>query len=58
MNRTNELISDAEQYLLHHRDARQSDLAAACGFPNASAFNNVFKKITGVTPKKWLATKS
>lgn len=51
-------IDYAEQYLLHHRDARQSDLAAACGFPNASAFNNVFKKITGVTPKKWLATKS
>lgn len=51
-------IDYAEQYLLHHRDARQSELAAACGFPNASAFNNVFKKITGVTPKKWLATKS
>ena len=51
-------IDYAEQYLLHHRDAKQSDIAAACGFPNASAFNNVFKKITGVTPKIWLATKS
>lgn len=51
-------IDYAEQYILHHRDAKQSDIAAACGFPNASAFNNVFKKITGVTPKIWLATKS
>ena len=51
-------IDYAEQYLLHNRDAKQSDIAAACGFPNASAFNNVFKKITGVTPKIWLATKS
>ena len=51
-------IDYAEQYLLHHRDAKQTDIATACGFPNASAFNNVFKKITGVTPKIWLATNS
>ena len=51
-------IDYAEQYLIHNRDAKQSDIAAACGFPNASAFNNVFKKITGVTPKIWLATRS
>jgi len=51
-------IDYAEQYLMHHKDAKQSDIAAACGFPNASAFNNVFKKITGVTPKIWLATRS
>jgi len=51
-------IDYAEQYLIHNRDAKQSDIAAACGFPNASAFNNVFKKITGVTPKIWLATNS
>lgn len=51
-------IDYAEQYLLHNRNAKQSDIAAACGFPDASAFNNVFKKITGVTPKIWLATKS
>lgn len=49
-------IDYAEQYLLQHKDAKQSDLAAACGFPNASSFNNIFKKITGVTPKIWLAT--
>lgn len=51
-------IDYAEQYLLHHKDAKQSDIAAACGFTTASAFNNVFKKITGVTPKIWLATRS
>lgn len=51
-------IDYAEQYLMHNRDAKQSDIATACGFPNASAFNNVFKKITGVTPKIWLATRS
>ena len=51
-------IDYAEQYLLHNRNAKQSDIATACGFPNASAFNNVFKKITGVTPKIWLATNS
>ena len=51
-------IDYAEQYLLHHKDAKQSDIAQACGFPNASAFNNVFKKITGVTPKVWLGTRS
>ncbi len=51
-------IDYAEQYLLHNRDAKQSDIAASCGFPNASAFNNVFKKVTGVTPKIWLATRS
>lgn len=51
-------IDYAEQYLLHHKDAKQSDIAEACGFPNAPAFNNVFKKITGVTPKIWLATRS
>lgn len=51
-------IDYAEQYLLRNRDAKQSDIATACGFPNASAFNNVFKKTTGVTPKIWLATQS
>ncbi len=49
-------IDYAEQYLLNHRDARQSEVAKACGFLSASSFNNVFKKITGVTPKVWLAS--
>ena len=49
-------IDYAKQYLLQHNEAKQSDIATACGFPNASAFNNIFKKATGVTPKIWLAT--
>ena len=51
-------IDYAEQYLIHNKGAKQTDIAAACGFPNASSFNNIFKKITGVTPKIWLATRS
>ena len=50
-------IDYAEQYLLRHRDAKQIEIAKACGFPSASAFNNTFKKVTGQTPKVWLATK-
>lgn len=48
-------IDYAEQYLLNHRDARQSEVAHACGFQSASSFNNIFKKITGMTPKLWVA---
>ena len=51
-------IDYAEQYLLHHRNAKQIEIAKACGFPSASAFNNTFKKLTGETPKIWLATKN
>lgn len=49
-------IDYAEQYLINNRDAKQAEIAAACGFPNASSFNNIFKKVTGMTPKIWLAT--
>ena len=48
-------IDYAEQYLLNHRDAKQEEVARACGFLSASSFNNIFKKTTGVTPKMWLA---
>ena len=51
-------IDYAKQYLLENRNARQSDIAAACGFPNAPSFNSIFKKATGMTPKIWLATRT
>ena len=49
-------IDYAEQYLLTHQTARQSEIAQACGFVSASSFNSVFKKITGVTPKMWIVS--
>ena len=47
-------VDYAEQYILDHKDAKQDEIAKACGFLSASSFNNIFKKITGVTPKVWL----
>ena len=47
-------IDYAEGYILNHPDANQVEIAKACGFSSASSFNNIFKKITGVTPKVWL----
>ena len=49
-------VEFAEQYIVLHRDARQNEVATASGFASASSFNNVFKKVTGMTPKIWLAT--
>ena len=49
-------IDYAQEYLLSHRDARQEDVAKASGFLSASTFNIIFKKVTGVTPKMWLAS--
>ena len=49
-------IDYAEQYILNHREAKQDEIAAKCGFLSASSFNNTFKKITGMTPKVWLAS--
>lgn len=50
-------IDYAEQYLVNHPDANQAMIAKACGFRSASSFNNIFKKITGLTPKMWLMTR-
>ena len=49
-------IDYAEQYILNHRGAKQDEIAARCGFLSASSFNTIFKRITGVTPKIWVAS--
>lgn len=51
-------IDYAEQYLQSHQDAKQTEMAQACGFISASSFNSIFKKITGQTPKLWIASRS
>ena len=49
-------VDYAEQYILRHRDARQEEVAAACGFVSASSFNNTFKKVTGMPPRQWVTS--
>ncbi len=49
-------VDYAEQYILMHRESKQSEVARESGFLSASAFNTVFKKVTGVTPRVWIAS--
>ena len=49
-------VDYAEQYILMHREAKQNEVARNSGFLSASAFNTVFKKVTGVTPRVWIAS--
>ena len=49
-------IDYAEQYILSNRDAKQTEIAEKCGFLSASSFNTIFKRVTGVTPKIWMAS--
>lgn len=49
-------VDYAQQYLLTHRNAKQTEVATACGFLSASSFNIIFKKITGLPPKLWVAS--
>ena len=49
-------VDYAEQYILAHREAKQEEIAAKCGFLSASTFNTIFKKVTGMTPKVWIAS--
>ena len=46
-------VDYAEQYILDHDNATQKEIAVACGYSGASAFNSAFSKLTGVTPKIW-----
>ena len=50
-------VDYAEQYILAHRTAKQEEIASECGFPSASSFNTTFKKVTGLTPKVWIASR-
>lgn len=47
-------IDYAEQYILNHKEAKQAEIAEACGFLSASSFNNIFKKVKGVAPGMWM----
>ncbi len=49
-------VDYAEQYILKNKNARQEEIAKACGFLSASSFNITFKKVTGMTPKVWVAS--
>ncbi|MBO4605114.1 MAG: helix-turn-helix transcriptional regulator [Bacteroidales bacterium] len=47
-------IGYSQQYMRSHPLAKQEEIARACGFLSASSFNNIFRKITGMTPKEWV----
>ena len=49
-------VDYAQQYILSHREAKQDEIATKCGFLSASSFNTIFKKVTGMTPKVWVAS--
>ena len=49
-------VDYAQQYIRNHPNAKQEEIALASGFLSASSFNNIFRKITGTTPKTWLLT--
>jgi AraC-like DNA-binding protein len=51
-------VDYTQRYLINHHNATQVEVAKACGFSSASALNNTFKKVTGMTPKIWLATRN
>lgn len=49
-------VDYAQHYFVSHREAKQRVVARESGFLSASSFNTVFKKVTGMTPKIWLAS--
>lgn len=51
-------IDAAKDYILQHPMATQEEIAVACGFRSASAFNHKFKEIEGMPPTLWLAARN
>lgn len=50
-------VDYAQHYILLNKEAKQEQIAEACGFYSASSFNNTFKRLSGMTPKMWAATR-
>lgn len=50
-------VDYSQQYIRNHPNAKQEEIARACGFLSASSLNNIFRKLTGMTPKTWALKK-
>lgn len=48
-------IDHAKRIMQEQPDAKLASVALASGFTNETSFFRVFKAITGLTPKEWLA---
>ena len=44
---------DEAKRLLGTTDRRITDIALQCGYANANSFKNVFRRLTGVSPRDW-----
>lgn len=51
---SNYRIEAAKDYMLHHPDALQDEVAEHCGFLTPQSFNMKFKEVTGLSPRVWL----
>ena len=49
----NDIRVDKSQSLLKDSDLSITDIAEMCGFEDQSYYTKVFKKVTGITPKKY-----
>ncbi len=51
-------VRHAQQLLMEQPDMKLSELIASSGFTSESTFFRVFKDITGLSPREWLAQKN
>ena len=49
-------VEHAQQMMLSQPDAKLTTVSMESGFANETSFFRVFKAITGLTPKEWLAS--